>query len=85
MVFTEKGKVSANAREAVRADVLGKINMDLEATAVGTYSTPITINGETVYAELSIVVTERDPMTKVKAPRKAKVVEDAEVETFVIE
>jgi len=84
MVFTEKGKVSRNAREAVRADVLSNIALDLEATAVGTYSAPVTINGETVYAELSIVVTERDPMTKIKPIRKAKEKVEVEAEEFVI-
>ena len=84
-VFTEKGKVSRNAREAVRADVLDKIALDLEPTNVGTYSTPVTVNGETVFVELSVVVTERDPMSKVRKPRKAKPAEDTEEEVFVID
>jgi hypothetical protein len=84
-VFTEKGKVSRDAREAIRADVLSNIALDLEPTKVGTYSTPLTINGETVFAEISIVVTERDPMTKVKPVRKAKEVEAEDAEAFVIE
>ena len=83
-VFTAKGKVSRNAREALRTEVLANITLDLEATNVGTYSVPMTINDETVFAEVSIVITERDPMTKVKAPRKAKEAVETEVETFVI-
>jgi hypothetical protein len=84
-VLTEKGKVSRNAREAVREDVLSKIDLDLEPTNVGTFSTPITVNGETIYTEISIVVTERDPMLKVRTPRKAKEQDEAEAEEFVIE